>query len=77
MSQSNTVITTHDNQSSPISTKKPLAFVQPRIRDINATENQIDNKPDMSFIPDEPFSYVSQSRKQTLNRMTSFNLDKK
>lgn len=83
MSQSNNVITTNDNLSSLISTNKPLAFVQPRIRDRNSTshatdrlnKNQIEKQ--MSFTSDESFSYVRQSRKLPMKKIPIFNHDKK
>jgi hypothetical protein len=67
MSHSNIVSTTNDNISSPKSTKKPLALVQPRIRD----SNQISKN--MPLTSQEPFSYVRQSRKLPMNKIKDFN----
>jgi hypothetical protein len=79
MSHSNIVLTTNENISSPKSTKKPLAFVQPRIRDSNSmlntseklNQNQIPKN--VPLTSQEPFSYVSQSRKLPMNKIKDFN----
>ncbi|CAF2705856.1 unnamed protein product [Rotaria sp. Silwood2] len=79
MSQSNVVLSTNENVSSSISTKKPLAFVQPLIRDLHSipntsrrsNQNQIQNT--ISFIEQEPLSYISQPRKLPMNKITDLN----
>ncbi|CAF5083640.1 unnamed protein product, partial [Rotaria sp. Silwood1] len=79
MSQSNVVPLTNENISSSTSTKKPLAFVQPLIRDLHSVpntsrksnQNQILNR--TSFIEQEPLSYISQPRKLPINNMTDLN----
>jgi hypothetical protein len=65
MSQPN-VISSINEKSSPTTTpKKPLALVQPVIRDPfrRLNSDQIDRT--SSSIPQEPLSYVSQPRKMT------------
>lgn len=85
MSQSNVessstataTITTNENTSSSVSTKKPLAFVQPVIRDLNSlpntcrrsNRNQI--KKIVSIVEQEPLSYISQPRKLPMNKITN------
>jgi hypothetical protein len=68
MSQSNTK---NENVSSSISTKKPLAFVQPVIRDLHSGTNS--SRKSMPLIDQEPLSYVSQPRKLPINKLTDFN----
>ncbi|CAF3579224.1 unnamed protein product [Rotaria sp. Silwood1] len=83
MSQSNVVPLTNENISSSTSTKKPLAFVQPLIRDLHSVpntsrktnQNQILNR--TSFIEQEPLSYISQPRKLPINNMTDLNQNEK
>ena len=60
MSQSNT----NDNSSPSISTKKPLAFVQPVIRS-SPTFQRNNNS--------NSYSYVNQSNKSPMNKRTDFN----
>ncbi|CAF1117336.1 unnamed protein product [Adineta ricciae] len=70
MSISNIRTTAPNDQftTSPILTKKPLAFVQPCIR---TNDNQLEKN--MSFTSDEPFSYVSQTRRLPMNSITMYN----
>jgi hypothetical protein len=83
MSQSNIVPSKNENHSPPISTKKPLAFVQPVIRDFHSisnssrkfNQNQIE-KP-KSSIQQELFSFVNQSRKFPMNKKTDLNHNEK
>ncbi len=55
-------LTTNENSSLSISIKKPLAFVQPVIRDSSSR----------SMNPNS-FSYANQSRKLSMNKRTDFN----
>ena len=71
MSQSNTKTSTNENTSPSLSTKKPLAFVQPVIRDLHSITNPSKNS--MSKIEQEPLSYVSQPRKLPINKLTDSN----
>lgn len=82
--QSTTVITTNDNISlSSSTTKKPLAFVQPVVRDLHSVPNTIPKsnknpiKNRMSSLEQEPLSYISQPRKLPMNKITSLNQDEK
>jgi len=65
MSQSNVISSINENSSPTTTTKKPLAFVQPVIRDSSRRLNpdQIDKM--NSLTQQEPLSYVSQPRKMT------------
>ena len=65
MSQPNVIPSINENSSPPTTTKKPLAFVQPVIRDPSRRLNSDQNEKANSFIPQEPLSYVSQPRKMT------------
>ncbi|CAF0933777.1 unnamed protein product [Rotaria sordida] len=83
ISQSNIVPSTNENISSSILTKKPLAFVQPLIRDLHSVpntsrrsnQNQIQNT--NSFMEQEPLSYISQPRKLPMNKIIDLNQDEK
>ncbi|UJR24812.1 hypothetical protein I4U23_006187 [Adineta vaga] len=58
----------HIQTTTPILTKKPLAFVQPCIR----TNDKI-----MPLTSDESFSYVSQSRRIPMNNITVYDYEQK
>jgi hypothetical protein len=58
-------LTTNENSSLSISIKKPLAFVQPVIRDSSPSSSR-------SMNPNS-FSYANQSRKLSMNKRTDFN----
>ncbi|CAF1500177.1 unnamed protein product [Rotaria magnacalcarata] len=81
MSQSNIDASTNENISSSTSTKKPLAFVQPVMRDLNSVpnasrrlnQNQMQNT--MPLVEQEPLSYISQPRKLPMNKIANFNQD--
>jgi hypothetical protein len=61
MSQSNEISSINENSSPPTITKKPLACVQPVIRDLSRRSNH----DQMEKTNQEPLSYVSQPRKMT------------
>jgi hypothetical protein len=67
MSQSNI-----ENFSPSKSTKKPLAFVQPVIRNLHSVSNSSQNQTQQ-----ESFSYVSQTRKLPMNKQINFNHNEK
>jgi hypothetical protein len=65
MSQSNAISSINENSSPLITTKKPLAFVQPVIRDPSRRLNSDQIDKSNSSIHQEPLSYISQPRKMT------------
>ncbi len=65
MSQSNVISPINENSSPPTTTKKPLAFVQPVIRDSSRRLNPDQTEKINSLNQQEPLSYVSQPRKMT------------
>ena len=65
MSQSHEISSINENSSPPTITKKPLACVQPVIRDSTRRSNQEPIEKTNSLIHQEPLSYVSQPRKMT------------
>ncbi|CAF3441301.1 unnamed protein product [Rotaria sp. Silwood1] len=65
MSQSNPISSINDDLLSTGTTKKPLAFVQPVIRDSSGRLNHGSIEKTKSLTQQEPLSYVSQPRKMT------------
>lgn len=66
MSQSNVISSINENSSpTPPPTKKPLAFVQPVIRDSTRRLNSDQIEKTNTLTQQEPLSYVSQPRKMT------------
>jgi hypothetical protein len=65
MSQSNVISSINENSSPTTTTKKPLAFVQPVIRDSSRRLNSDQIEKSNSLTQQEPLSYVSQPRKMT------------
>ena len=72
MSQSNIKISSNENTSPLLSTKKPLAFVQPVIRDLHSTTRQ-----SMSITKQESLSHFNQTRKLPKTNLTDFNYHQK
>ncbi len=65
MSHSNAISSINENSSPTTTTKKPLAFVQPVIRDSPRRLNPNKMEKTNSVTQQEPLSYVSQPRKMT------------
>ena len=65
MSQSNVISSINEKSSPTTTTKKPLALVQPVIRDSTRRSNLDQYEKSNSLIQQEPLSYVSQPRKMT------------
>lgn len=65
MSQFNVISSINENSSPTLPTKKPLAFVQPVIRDSSRRSNSDHLEKTNSITQQEPLSYVSQPRKMT------------
>jgi hypothetical protein len=63
MSQSNVISSINENSSPTTTTKKPLALVQPVVRDLNRRLNSNQIEKANPLIQHEPLSYVSQPRK--------------
>jgi hypothetical protein len=64
MSQTNIISSINENSSPSSTPKKPLAFVQPVIRDPSRRLNPDQTEKTNSLIQ-EPLSYVSQPKKMT------------
>ena len=65
MSQANVISSIHETSSPTATTKKPLALVQPVIRDPSRRSNPDQVEKTNTFLHQEPLSYVSQARKMT------------
>ena len=65
MSQSNAISSINEKSSPTTTTKKPLALVQPVIRDPSRRLNTDQIEKTTSSTHQEPLSYVSQPRKMT------------
>ena len=65
MSQSNAISSINENSSPSTAIRKPLAFVQPVMRDPTRRLNTDQIEKTSSSIQQEPLSYVSQPRKMT------------
>jgi hypothetical protein len=65
-----------ENLSPSKSTKKPLAFVQPVIRNLHSVSNS-SQRLNQNQTKQESFSYISQTRKLPMNKQINFNHNEK